>query len=84
MKLTMLLLTVGFLNVHATGVSQNVSFSGEKVSLESAKKESGKGQSGSEKKGQTFEEIARKKNELTKLIAQVEEEEKTENIIIQN
>lgn len=35
MKLTMILLTVGFLNVHATGVSQNVSFSGKNVPLES-------------------------------------------------
>ncbi len=35
MKLTVLFLTVGFLNVHATGVSQNVSFSGQNVPLES-------------------------------------------------
>src|SRR5262245_28120731 len=33
MKLTILLLTVGFLNVCAEGVSQTVSFSGEKVPL---------------------------------------------------
>jgi TonB-linked SusC/RagA family outer membrane protein len=33
MKLTILLLTVGFLNVCANGVSQTVSFSGEKVPL---------------------------------------------------
>lgn len=35
MKLTIVLLTIGFLNVSAEGVSQNVSFSGEKVSLKS-------------------------------------------------
>jgi hypothetical protein len=35
MKLTILLLTVGFLNVAAKGLSQNISFRGKKVSLES-------------------------------------------------
>lgn len=35
MKLTVILLTAGFLNVYATGVSQNVSFSGQNVPLES-------------------------------------------------
>ncbi len=35
MKLTVLFLTVGFLNVHATGVSQKINFSGKKVPLES-------------------------------------------------
>ncbi|MGN6420560.1 MAG: SusC/RagA family TonB-linked outer membrane protein [Pseudobacter sp.] len=35
MKLIMLFLTVGFLNVHATGVSQIVSFSGKNVRLDS-------------------------------------------------
>ncbi|OQP51363.1 hypothetical protein A4H97_27705 [Niastella yeongjuensis] len=35
MKLTILLLTVGFLNVYAKGVSQTVSFTGEKVPLKS-------------------------------------------------
>ncbi len=35
MKLTILLLTVGFLNVSAKGVSQNVSFTGERVPLKS-------------------------------------------------
>lgn len=33
MKLTIILLTVGFLNVHATGISQEVTFSGKNVSL---------------------------------------------------
>ncbi len=35
MKLTVILLTAGFLNVCASGLSQNVTFSGEKVPLES-------------------------------------------------
>lgn len=35
MKLTFMLLTVGFLNVYANGVSQNVSFSGQDARLES-------------------------------------------------
>lgn len=34
MKLTIVLLTVGFMNVYATGVSQSVSFSGSNVPLE--------------------------------------------------
>ncbi len=34
MKLTILLLAVGFLNVSATGLSQEVTFSGKNVSLE--------------------------------------------------
>jgi TonB-linked SusC/RagA family outer membrane protein len=35
MKLTLVLLTVGFLNVHAKGLSQNIHFSGKNVPLES-------------------------------------------------
>ncbi len=35
MKLTIVLLTLGFLNVSAKGLSQNVTFSGEKVALKS-------------------------------------------------
>lgn len=35
MKLTIFFLTIGFLNVSAKGLSQNISFSGEKVRLES-------------------------------------------------
>jgi TonB-dependent starch-binding outer membrane protein SusC len=34
MKLTILLLTVGFLNVHAKGISQSITFKGKNVSLE--------------------------------------------------
>lgn len=34
MKLTMMLLTIGFLHVYAKGVSQNISFSGKNVPLE--------------------------------------------------
>ncbi|MBL7697512.1 MAG: SusC/RagA family TonB-linked outer membrane protein [Chitinophagaceae bacterium] len=45
MKLTIVLLTVGFMNVYATGMSQNVSFTGRNVPLElvfkSVKKQTG-------------------------------------------